>query len=322
VGPQIKPGRVAPYLLHFSFPLFFCPMLHAVTLVHKAAMPIARHAVNSFSRHFSGDCLLRIHSDGSLDASDETILLEAAGSMPTEIVRPADRAPILEARTAAYPLTRALLTGGAYFTKLQLPVCETTPYFYFDSDIVWLRPVTNLAPSRHRNAFSTESWTWYHGVRHDREWIRDRVPRRVNSGFYHLGEPFPHERMENMLARGLFDPKRPYNTDQEIMAYLYRDMDLYHPEDLKRSRRGMIYDLATDPSAALHFPGGMWKEHMNQIAALTGSQPQPAMAIRHQEPISLTHTELLRMRLSTGLSDAPFLRVAINHVRKLRGRRA
>lgn len=295
-------------------------MLTAVTLVHKAAMPIARHAVNSFCRHFSGEYLLRIHSDGSLDASDEAILLYAAGSMPAEIVRPADRAPILEERTADCPLTRALLTGGAYFTKLQLPVFENPPYFYFDSDIVWLRPVMNLAPSSHRNAFSTESWTWYHGIRHDREWIRARVPRRVNSGFYHLGEPFPHERMEDMLARGLFDPSRPYNTDQEIMAYLYRDMNLYHPEDLKRSRRGMIYKLSTDQSAALHFPGGMWRDHMEQIEALSDSQPPPASAIRHREPVPLTHAELLRMRFSVSLSDAPFLRVAINQARKARGR--
>jgi hypothetical protein len=295
-------------------------MLTAVTLVHKAAMPIAQHAVKTFSRHFTGDYLLRIHSDGSLDASDEAILQDAAGAMPSEIVRPADRTPILEELTASYPLTRALLTGGAYFTKLQLPVCESPPYFYFDSDIVWLRPVTNLAPSHHRNAFSTESWTWYHGVRHDGEWIRARVPRRVNSGFYHLGEPFPHERMEDMLERGLFDPKRLYNTDQEIMAYLYRDMDLYHPEDLKRSRRGMIYNLSTDQCAALHFPGGMWRDHMDQIETLAGSCPQPACAIRHQEPVSLTHAELLRMRFYVSLSDAPLLRIAINKARVLRGR--
>ena len=293
-------------------------MLPAVTLVHKAAMPIATHAVRTFARHFSGSYQLRIHTDGSPDAADEAILLEASGSMPAEIVHPADRAAILEAKTTAYPLTRQLLTGVAYFTKLQLPVCEATPYFYFDSDIVWLRPVTNLAPSRHRNAFSTESWTWYHGIRHDREWIRDRVPRRVNSGFYHLGDPFPHDRMEDMLARGLFDPTRSYNTDQEIMAYLYRDMDLYHPEDLKRSRRGVIYDLATDPSAALHFPGGMWIPHMDRIKALPASRMQPAIAIRHQEPIPLTRTELLRMRLYLKLAESAAARAPIHLYRKLR----
>lgn len=65
-----------------------------------------------------------------------------------------------------------------------------------------------------------------------------------NSGFYFIGEPFPHERMEDMLAYGLFDSTRPYNTNQEIMAYIYRDIELYYPEDLKRSRRGMIHDLA------------------------------------------------------------------------------
>jgi len=296
----------------------FTPMLPAVTLIHKAAMPVAVHAVRTFARHFSGCYHLRIHTDGSLDVADEALLLEAAGGMPAQIVRPTDRAPMLEQRLATYPKTRALLTGGAYFTKLQLPVCETTPYFYFDSDIVWLRPVTNLKPSHHRNAFSTESWTWYHGVRHDHEWIKAKTPRRVNSGFYFLGESFPHERMEEMLARGFFDPTRPCNTDQEIMAYLYRDMDLYHPEDLKRSRRGMIYDLATDPSAALHFPGGMWHGHIDQIESLANAPPRPAKAIRHQEPVSLTRTELLRMRLYLKLAESTAARFPIHFYRKMR----
>jgi len=93
-------------------------MKSAVTLVHKGAMPIAVHAVRSFARNFTGTYNLRIHSDGSLDADDEATLLAATESMPAEIVRPEDRAPILEERTADYLLTRALLSRGAYFTNL------------------------------------------------------------------------------------------------------------------------------------------------------------------------------------------------------------
>ncbi len=295
-------------------------MKSAVTLVHKGAMPIAVHAVRSFARNFTGDYRLRIHSDGSLAADDEALLLAAAGPMPSEIVRPEDRAPIIEQQTAAYPMTRELLTRGAYFTKMQLPVCEKPPYFYFDSDIIWLAPVGNLEPTDAPNAFSTESWSWYYGVADDNAWIRDRVPRRVNSGFYHLGEPFPHERMEDMLARGLFDPTRPYNTDQEIMAYLYRDMDLYHPGDLKRSRRGMIYDLATDPAAALHFPGGMWMDHLAQIESLAAASPRAAMKIRHQQAIPLSRAELAQMRLYLILAKASIARMPIHAMRMIRKR--
>jgi hypothetical protein len=97
-------------------------------------------------------------------------------------------------------------------------------------------------------------------------------------------------------------------------------MDIYHPEDLKRSRRGMTYDLATDRSAALHFPGGMWLPHMDQIEALAGSRPQTAIAIRHQEPVPLTRTELLRMRLYLKLASSPTVRAPINSMRRLRNR--
>lgn len=294
-------------------------MLSAITLVHKGAMPIGVHAVASFARHFAGTYRLDIHTDGSPDAADEAKLLRAAEGIEVRIVRPRDRQPLLDERLAAYPKTRALLDGVGYNAKLELPMAATEPYFYFDSDIVWLRPVSNLIPSAAPNAFSTESWSWYNGVANDRLWIEARTPRRVNSGFYYLCEPFPFDRMEDMLAKRMFDPTLRYNTDQEIMAYLFRNMQMYHPDDLKRSRRNVRYDLPNEASAALHFPGGMWQEHLNQIEHLAELPNALTTTIRYLDPVPLTRTELIRMRLSVSLSDSPLLREPINRLRKLRG---
>ena len=294
-------------------------MLLAVTLVHKAAMPIGVHAVRSFARHFSGSYRLDIHTDGSPDADDEELLLKAAAGMEARIVRPSDRKILLDERLAAYPLIRGLADGVGYFAKLELPMAATQPYFYFDSDIVWLKPVSNLIPSSAPNAFSTETWSWYNGISKDSLWIEAKTPRRVNSGFYYLGEAFPFAMMEDMLDKGMFDPTIRYNTDQEIMAYLFRNMELYHADDLKRSRRNIRYDLANDPAAALHFPGGMWTSHLDQIARLEETPPAPVTEIRYMAPVPLTLPELLRMRLAVSLSDSPLFRNPINWLRQLRG---
>ena len=293
---------------------------YATTLVHRGAMPIAVHAIRTFSRHFGSSHRLEIHTDGSVGMADQATLLEAARGMEVKIVTPDDRRPLVTERLAGYPKTRELIGRGGYFTKLEMPMASTEPYFYFDSDIVWLRPVTNLIPCRRPNAFSTESWSWYNGVAHDDLWIEAKTPRRVNSGFYYLSEPFPFERMEEMLVRGMFDPTLPYNTDQEIMAYLFRDMEIYHPEDLKRSRVRKTYDLASDASAALHFPGQMWLGHLDQIESLETLAQRAAASIRYQDPVPLTQLELFRMRMSVKASNSPLLRNLINRLRALRGR--
>jgi hypothetical protein len=292
----------------------------ATTLVHQAAMPIGVHAIRSFARYFSGSHRLEIHTDGSPDEGDEKELLRCAAGMEARIVRPAERRPRLDERLACFPKTRALMDGAGYFAKLELPMVWDGPRFYFDSDIVWLRPVANLVPPSRPNAFSTESWSWYNGVAKDRLWIEARTPRRVNSGFYYVGEPFPFERMEAMLERGMFDPTIPYNTDQEIMAYLYPDMEYYHPEDLKRSRVRVRYDLATESAVALHFPGGMWKEHLDQMEAVHRQPSGGAVDIRYQPAVPLDKLELVRMRMSVRASNSPLLREGINRLRTLRSK--
>lgn len=292
-------------------------MQSAVTLIHKGAMDIGVHAVATFRRHFSTTHRLDIHNDGSLDEGDLEILRKAADGMEIRMVGPADRKPILEERLGAYPKIRSMLDGCGYFAKLELPMCIPRPFFYFDSDIVWLRSADSLVPPNRPNAFSTESWSWYNGVANDREWIRERIPRRVNSGFYYLSEEFPFARMESMLERGLFDPTLPYNTDQEIMAYLFPDMAMYHPEDLKRSRRGMQYDFATETCAALHFPGQMWRHHLDDITKLSRLPEKPSLAIRFEPPVPLSRLELLDMRLKVRISDSPLLGKGINCLRSL-----
>jgi len=295
-------------------------MLTATTLVHKGAMPIAVHAIGSFRRHFASTHRLEIHTDGTPDAKDCEDLLAAAAGMEVRIVTAADRAPIVADKLRNYPKTRELIARGAYFAKLELPIVATGPFFYFDSDIVWLRHVPNLVPPGGGNAFSTESWSWYYGVSNDHHWIREKTPRRVNSGFYHIGEAFPFERMESMMERKMFDPTIPYNTDQEIMAYLFHEMLVYHPDDLKRSRVGAHYDLAKEACAALHFPGKMWLPHMDQIEALRDPVDSTTVKVRYQDPVPLTRSELFRMRFNMKLATSPALRAPINAFRKLRKR--
>jgi len=280
-------------------------------------MKIAVPAVSSFARHFASTHSLDIHTDGSPDEEDEAELLRAAQGIKVQIVRPSDRSPVLASRLRERPKTRQLLDGVGYNAKLELPMVIDPPYFYFDSDIVWLRPVSNLRPKIQPNAFSTESWTWYNGVANDAEWIKERTPRRVNSGFHFLGEPFPFDRMEDMLERGLFDHTLKYNTDQEIMAYLYPKMEMYQPDDLKRSRRGVCYDLATDPASALHFPGGMWAEHLDQMATLGTHEGRKPAEIRYEPAVPLTRSELMKMRLRVRVSDSPLMGRVINWVRGL-----
>jgi len=287
----------------------------ATTLVHKGAMPIAVHAIRSFARHFSTSYRLEIHSDGSLDLADHEQLLGATFGMTARIVTSEQRRSGIETALRNFPLTARLIALKGYFTKLELPIWVGKPFFYFDSDVVWLRPVENLIPPGGGNAFSTETWSWYYGVRHDFLWIEAGTPRRVNSGFYHLSQEFPFERMEKLLALGMFNAETYGNTDQEIMAFLFPKMVHYHPEDLVRSRVGVPYQLATVKCAALHFPGGMWREHLDQIKSLESGAHPGSMKIRFTSPVPLTRFELFRMRFYLALSRSELMQFPISSYR-------
>ena len=292
----------------------------AVTLVHKGAMPVGTAAVRSFARYFGETYELEIHTDGSLDEEDMELLSKEAGDMPHRFVGPTERAAVLEPLLTERPHTRSLAALGGYFTKLQLPMVVEKPYFYFDSDIVWLRKADNLHPAPPRDIFSTETWSWYYGAAKDSEWVRQRVPRRVNSGFYHLVSEFPFDRMEEMLESGLFDHTADYNTDQEIMAYLFPGLTHYHIDDFKRSRVGVRYDLRAETCIALHFPGGMWKDHLDQIAALDDEPDRPEAPLRITPATPLSRGEMLRMRYSLAISRVGFLKPPIRIYRALRSR--
>ena len=291
-------------------------MIIAKTLVHKASMPIAEHAVRTFACTHWDKCILEIHSDGSLNSEEENKLLNAAGSMGVTIVRPVDRASLLEDRLKAFPLTRALVSRGGYFSKLELPITEETPFFYFDSDIVWLRPADSLKPLTQKSIFSTESWTWYYGMKNPNQWIRERVPRRVNSGFYFMNEEFPFTRMEGLLKEGLYDPAADCSTDQEIMAYLYPSMELYHHGDIMRSRRGRIYDLKNLDAIALHFPGRMWEPHLDQLSSFV---PQIiSQKIRRRKTKPLSFLEIGKMNFLQWIEQSPTAKIPISLYRKSR----
>lgn len=291
-------------------------MFKAITLVHKGAMEIAVHSIRSFTRHFSTTHSLIIHTDPSIDEEDERMLLEAAKGMEAKIVGSKERSDAIMQLLMPYPLTRKLVSMGTFFTKLGVPMFEEAPYFFFDSDIIWLKPVTNLKPLKMPNAFSTESWTWYNGISNDELWIRAQTPRRVNSGFQYIGQSFPYEKMEDMLAKGMFTPSEMAG-DQEIFAYLYNEMEYYHPEDLKRSRVGSIYQLNEEKCSALHFPGRMWSKHIDQIEKLSDADKKSGVEIRFEPAVALTTAELLRMKVQARMGNSTLLAKPLNLIRKL-----
>ena len=291
-------------------------MIIAKTLVHKASMPIAEHAVRTFACTHGDKCVLEIHSDGSLHIDDEQRLLAKAYGIKATIVKPEDRASRLEERLERFPLTRALVSRGGYFSKLELPITEELPFFYFDSEIVRLRTTEDLASCKQPNAFSAESWSWYYGLRKPQVWIRERIPCRVNSGFYYLSQPFPFERMERVLSEGLYDPDAESSTDQELLAFLYPKMEMYHPDDFRRSRRGRYYDLKSLDAVALHFPGRMWEPQLDEIRDFIPEQT-PGI-VRRKPSVRLGVIEIVRMRCYRNLERAFWARIPLKVYRGIR----
>jgi hypothetical protein len=290
----------------------------AKTLVHDASHAIGLHAVRTFAECYAGGASLEIHTDGSLSKSEQDDLIAAAGQMNAVIICPEERRSVWERRLASFPLTKSLLERGGYMVKMELPLSDDRPFFYFDSDIVWLRPSTGILPEHSTNAFSTESWSWYYGIRKPNVWIRERVPRRVNSGFYYLGETFPCDRMERILSEGLYDPDAESATDQELMAFLYTDAEMYHPEDFVRSRRGITYDLSTISASAIHFPGRMWESHIEQIRRLSPQTDAVSKMIRKERAVPLNYLEIARMKYYRSLESASWSRLPLRAYRATR----
>lgn len=292
-------------------------MLKAVTLVHKGAMEIAIHSIRTFAYYYSHTHQLTIHTDPSIDEDDRVILLKAAEDIETKIVSAKKRNEKLDRLLVDYPKTRAFLNSTSFYTKLEIPIYEEFPYLFFDSDIVWLRAATNIVPKNARNAFSTETWTFYPGIARPHLWIKKKTPRRVNSGFQYIGQKFPFEKMENFLTMNMFDKQRRYAGDQEIFAYLFDDLEYFHHKDFKRSRVGSHYELKKESSAAFHFPGSMWKSHLDQICKIPYSPSKSSLGVRLLPSVPLSIFEIIRMRFQITLGDIRILAAPLNVLRKL-----
>ncbi len=290
----------------------------AKTLVHKAAMPVALHAVRTFAACCDKHFQLEIHTDGSLDDTEVRQLTAAADDLQTTIIDPPARQEHLAGLRPDYPQVAGLLERGGYMSKMQVLAIAEEPFFYFDSDIVWLHPFQLQIPDNTSAIFSTETWSWYNGIRKPLHWIKRQVPARVNSGFTYLKPPFPFELFEQMLTARLYNPDHKYSTDQEILAYLYKDCRLFRLDQLVRSRVGAKYQINEHQAVALHFPGGMWKPHLQQIEnyQIHSSVKPVTIALTQPEPLSMQ--EYLRLRTIVMIEENWLLHRIANQLRRLR----
>ncbi len=287
----------------------------AKTLVHKAAMPIAVHAVRTFAATGQSAFNLEIHSDGSLEDSDFAQLEQMANGFPVRRVEPAERKARLAPKIADKPFCQALFSRPGYMAKLEVLAYDPGPFFYFDSDIVWLRPFDSITSPENKAIFSSETWSWYYGIQKPEVWIKERIPRRINSGFTYLPGAFPFDRLETMLGRNLYMPNHRYSTDQELLAYLYPDCFVFSLKDFARSRRGLIYDLTALNSIALHFPGGMWKNQLKQITEFTVKSQKSSCLVHTEIPKALSHWEILRMNAALACEQNYLLKRVANFYR-------
>lgn len=293
-------------------------MLRATTLVHKGAMPIALHSISSFARLFGHAYELVIHTDPSVSDDDCRLLLSAASGIRSEIVKSDKRKEFLATHLNGFNDTRKLMERGSYFNKLEVAMMETPPYFYFDSDTLWIKYVEDFRPPHAHNAFSTETWTSYPGIARPSLWVKTKTPQRVNSGFYYISEPFPYEKLEDLLAKAMFDSTGRFANDQEIFAYLYNNMEYFHPEDLKRGRFGSVYKLDDLECAAIHFPGGMWRSYLGQIERMTHVDDKGPLKMRFLPAVPITRGEILHMRIRTKVGDSKLLHGPLNVLRSIR----
>jgi hypothetical protein len=292
--------------------------LKAKTLVHKAAMPTAVHAVRTFGAAAGGAYTLELHSDGSLDDADFKKLETAAQGVETRRVERTHRQRLLAPQIFDKPECRSLFSRPSYMTKLEVLAYEPGPFFYFDSDIVWLHPFEPITSPIGQAIFSTETWSWYYGIQKSGVWIKERIPRRINSGFAYLPGVFPFDRLETMLKQGLYTPDHRFSTDQELLAYLYPDCRIFSLDDFSRSRRGRRYNLCELKSVALHFPGGMWKEHLGEIAAFSMDGQNARRNIQTVKTTPLSPFELLRMYGALICDQHPLLHRLANRYRRMR----
>lgn len=292
-------------------------MLKAITLVHKGAMEIAIHSIRTFAYYFSNTHHLVIHVDPSIEKQDCGVLLEAAKGIEVKITTAAERNEKLNNTLIEYPKTKSFLNSTSYYTKLEIPLFEDYPYFFFDSDVIWLRHVIDMKPKIAPNAFSTETWTSYHGMARPHLWIKAETPQRVNSGMQYIGGEFPIQKLEYLLSQNMFDKRMQYAGDQEIFAYLYNDMEYFHPKHFKRSRVGSIYNLQNESCAALHFAGRMWRPHLDQILKIPFFPEKSPLDLQFLPSEPLSTFEFIRMHLKLRMGKSKWMARPLNFYRKI-----
>ncbi len=292
--------------------------LIAKVLVHHGGVEIGRAAVRTFDLNCIEPYNLEIHSDGSLTAQDQNALLGEISLRPARLVLPEERAPRIEERTRNCPKVRKMLEKGGHFHKISVAISAEGPYFFFDSDILWVNKFKGVLPESRLNAFSLDPWSWYFGSAKRREWVKRGIPMRVNSGFYFLGETFPVEKLEKAISDGHYDPEARDATDQEIFAYLFPDLEYYDPGAFVKTRAGIRYPLDTSTAVALHFAGGHWKDRLPELAAFYPKASLSVKKVSYRPARPITYLEIVRMLLYRFLIRNKWIFPATFLFRKLR----
>lgn len=113
--------------------------LPVASLVCKAHVALAVQGLGSLLRYARTPVALTIFDDGTLDDSDCERLLEAAPA--ARIIRGRDADARVAEALAAHPKCRELRAGIPMLRKLlDVPLLMREPYFYCDTDVLFLRP--------------------------------------------------------------------------------------------------------------------------------------------------------------------------------------
>ena len=287
----------------------------AKTLVHKAAVPVAEQSIRTFSHCYGSRARLEIHSDGTLPEEDIARLISAAGNGMLVCHHDTEtRKRRVKELLVDRPQLLSLLGRGGYFNKIELCMVAEGPFLYFDSDVIWRRP-SDLRPRGSSSAFATEHFTWYPGA-NMKSFVRERIPRRINSGVFYLLDPFPLDRLEECVRKGIINPDIPGTGDQEYFAYLFPNTEIYDTRDVCRTRAGTVYDLNRSTSLLMHYVSSSWKFQIERIRDFSPSDHFMPIRLRPSVPIS--SMEVTYVTMYRKLWTASWVRLPAHLLRKVR----
>jgi len=290
-------------------------MISAKILVHKVAVPVAEQSIRTFSLCYGSRARLEIHSDGTLTEDDIATLVSAArnGMQVCHHDTEARKQRVKEL-LADRPQLLSLLGRGGYFNKIELCMVAEGPFLYFDSDVIWRR-ASDLRPRGSSSAFATEHFTWYPGA-DMKSFVRERIPRRINSGVFYLVDPFPLDRFEECFRKGIINPDIPGTGDQEYFAYLFPNTEIYDARDVCRTRAGTIYDLNRSTATLMHYVSSSWKCQIDRIRGF--SPAEQSMQIRLRPSVPISSMEVRYVEMYRKLWTASWVRLPAHLLRKVR----